>query len=126
MAQYKDGLHTEKYKNGTLGWWKNGQYHRDGDLPAVITANVRVEWRQNGELHRDGDKPAYIDANGNLQWWQNGQTHRICGPAVIWADGTLEWWINGEEITQEVRAWLNRKRWRGTPEQIVEFQLRFT
>ena len=126
MAKYKDGLHTHKNSFGGLYWNKNGLLHRNDDKPAVIDVDGTLQWRQNGQLHRDGDKPAFIGSNWTLDWCQNGNRHRACGPAVIYSDGKLEWWINDENITLEVKKWLNRKRWRGTPEQIAEFQLRFT
>ena len=125
MAQYCDGTHTRKDRNG-LSWYQNNNWHRDGDKPAYIHADGSLEWFQNGELHRDGDKPAGIYADGSLFWYKNGQLHRFGGPALINPDGTLEWVIYDENITPEVRKWLNKKRWRGTTEQIVEFQLRFT
>jgi hypothetical protein len=125
MAQYKDGTHTYKSAGSTLYWEKNGQYHRDNDKPAIISAAGRLEWQQNGDRHRDGDRPARIFANGHLEWHQNNKWHRSSGPAVIFPSGTLEWWINGEDITEEVRAWLADTEWRGTPEQIAEFKLRF-
>jgi len=125
MAQYRDGSQTYNDITG-LYWDKNDLRHRDGDKPAIIWADGGLRWYQNGKEHRNGDKPAWIGADGSLIWYQNGQAHRICGPAAISSAGTLEWWINNENITKEVRKWLNRKRWRGTPEQIFEFQLRFT
>ena len=102
MLQYNDGSHHYEDSDGILHWEN-----------------------QNGEQHRDGDKPAIIDAYGTLEWYQNNRWHRLHGPAVIRPDDRLEWWINGEEITDEVNEWLGKKRWRGTPEQIFEFQLRF-
>ena len=125
MAQYRDGSHTQKDRNGNLIWRQNGQYHRDGDLPAKIYADGRLLWCKNGKLHRDQDKPSYIGLNGILSWYQTGQRHRFGGPAWIASDDKLEWLINGENITPKVREWLAGEEWRGTPEQIVEFQLRF-
>ena len=77
-------------------------------------------------MHRDGDKPAISGADGYLGWCLNGERHRSRGPAVIHPNGKLEWWINGQYITPEVNEWLAGEEWRGTPEQIFEFQLRFT
>ena len=125
MAQYKDGSHTEKSRHGLYWRNQNGQLHRDSDLPAKIWADGTIQWFQNGQLHHDGDKPAWIDAYGRLEWWQNGKTHRFCGPAVIYHDDTLEWVIYDKNITKEVNEWLAGEEWRGTPEQIFEFQLRF-
>lgn len=125
MTQYKDGSHSEKDSDGTLRWIQNDKLHRDDDKPAIITKAGTLEWWKNDLRHRDGDLPAYIQWDGSLEWWQNGDWHRICGPARIWTDGEIDWWINGKNITPEVRKWLNKKRWTGTPEQIFEFQLRF-
>ena len=124
LAQYRDGSHT-KNESGSLEWHQNGKLHRDGDLPAWIGADGSLEWYQNGEEHRDGDRPAFISADGYLHWMQNDQIHRFVGPAVIFVDDTLVWVRYDENITQEVRKWLAGEEWRGTPEQIVEFQLRF-
>lgn len=126
MVQYDDGSHTEKDRYGDLIWKKNGKLHRDGDKPAVISANGSLAWYQNNQLHRDNDKPAYIGRYGSLGWYQNDQMHRLCGPARIYPRGTLEWCISGENITQEVIGWINGEEWQSTPEQIFEFQLRFT
>ena len=126
MAQYKDGSHTYAF-NGRLFWQnQNVQRHRDGDKPALIGADGSLEWYQYDKLHRDEDLPAVIGKDGQLEWYQNGKLHRFSGPAVIYPDGTHHWWVNDENITREVKAWLNKKPWRGTPEQIFEFQLRFT
>ena len=78
--------------------WKNkeGQYHRDGDLPAVIQANGTKSWYKNGQLHRDCDLPAIIQANGTQCWYRNGQLHRDGDlPAVIKANGNQEYYKNG-------------------------------
>ena len=126
MAQYSDGSYDRKAFNGDLYWTQNGTYHRDGDKPAIIEADGSLTWRQNGEQHRDGDRPAYIDCDGTVIWYLNDQPHRFVGPSFIGSDGSLEWYINGEEITEEVNRWLDGQPWCGTPEQIFEFQLRFT
>ena len=125
MAQYKDGSHT-KNEFDYLEWRQNDKMHRDGDKPAIIYADGSLAWYQIGLIHRDGDKPAIITADGGLEWWKNGQLHRYSGPARIRPSGGMSWWIRGEYITLEVNEWLEGKEWRGTPEQIVEFQLRFT
>ena len=126
MAQYKDGSHTGKY-GGNLHWKdQHAQYHRDGDKPAIISRDGTLEWYQRHLLHRDGDKPAIIQANGALVWYQNNLVHRSHGPAIIYSDGKREWCINNKNITLEVNEWLAGEEWHGTPEQIAEFQLRFS
>jgi hypothetical protein len=57
-------------------WRENGQLHRDGDLPAVITVDKSVFYYQRGRLHRIVDKPAAITANGDKYWCLNGRLHR--------------------------------------------------
>ena len=91
----------------------------------MLRRDGSLEWYKNGKWNRDDDKPAWISASGTLTWWKNSLRHRICGPAVINADDSLGWWIRGEDITPEVNAWLAGEEWRGTAEQIVEFQFRF-
>jgi hypothetical protein len=151
LASYKDGSHTEKYSDGTLDWYKNGQCHRDGDKPAVINAIGRLEWWKSGErhrttgpaviyadgtlvwykngfIHRDGDKPAWIGADGTLIWCKNNKQHRTTGPAVIYSNKKKEYWINGNNITEEVKSWLKTRKYKYpfTPEQQVEFTLTFS
>jgi len=51
---------------------ESGEYHRDGDLPAVEYANGKKAWYKNGQLHRDNDLPAVIYYWGDKYWYQNG------------------------------------------------------
>jgi len=70
-------------------WYKNGQLHRDNDLPAV-------EWYGNGLLHRE-----HLDGDPKSQcrfWYVNGLLHRDNGlPAIERANGQKEWWIHGRK-----------------------------
>jgi hypothetical protein len=127
MASYKDGSHTET-TIGTLVWYKNGHWHRDGDKPAVIYRNGTLVWYKNGDRHRDGDKPAFIGSKGTLEWYKNGLLHRTTGPAIIRSNNKKEYWINGVEITSEVKSWLKTRKYTYpfTPEQQVEFTLTFS
>ena len=61
---------------GTQFWYKNGQLHRDNDLPAIIYPSGIQYWCQNGKFHRDGDLPAMIDSKGNRAWYKEGKLHR--------------------------------------------------
>jgi hypothetical protein len=128
LASYRDGSHTEKWSTGSLAWFKNGYWHRDGDKPAYIHPDGTLQWHKNGKCHRDGDKPAWIDKDGRLEWRKNGKTHRITGPAVIRPNNKHEYWINGVEITSEVKSWLKTRKYKApfTPEQQVEFTLTFS
>ena len=83
---------------------KQGQLHRT-DGPAVIGADGGQEWWVNHQLHRT-DGPAVVRADGYQAWWVNHQLHRTDGPARIWANGDQEWYINHQDITNEVKAWM--------------------
>ena len=65
-------LETYENINGTQEWYKNGEIHRDNDLPAVIRANGTQKWYKNGNRHRDNDLPAVIFSNGSQEWYKNG------------------------------------------------------
>ena len=78
------------YKNGNImyeDWYRNGNRHRDGDLPAYIEYYDNKgliyfkSWWKNNEKHRDGDKPAYIQYDSDSKiiiesWWKNNEKHR--------------------------------------------------
>ena len=82
--------------NGIQIFYKNGQLHRDGDLPAVIYPTGGQEFYKNGQRHRDGDLPAYIRPDGMQMFYKNGQRHRDGDlPAVIYPNGTKEFYKNG-------------------------------
>jgi hypothetical protein len=143
MTSYNDGSHTNKHKNGSLEWVKNGQLHCLGDLPAWISATGSLAWLKNGVYHRDGDKPARIWVNGRLKWLENGVyhrgdaslewyksglPHRTTGPAAIYPNNKHEYRINGVNITEEVESWLKTRKYKYpfTSEQQVEFVLTFS
>lgn len=75
--------------NGNQAWFKDGELHRDNDLPAVIHINGTQKWYQNGKLHRNNDLPAIIYADGQEVWFQNGKLHRDNDlPAVVDSKGS--------------------------------------
>jgi len=79
--------------------WKNsaGQYHREGDKPAVIYSDGAIEYWKEGKRHRDGDKPAFIYPNGAIEYWKEGNRHRDGDkPAYIYSDGTVSYWKEGK------------------------------
>ena len=59
--------------DGNTSWYKNGQLHRDNDLPAVIWNDGSQFWYQYGKRHRDNDLPAVILTNGSQFWYQYGK-----------------------------------------------------
>ena len=56
------------------------------------------EYYKNGVLHRDGDLPAVISARGDLEYWKKGKRHRDNGPAIIRKDGVCSWYKNGVHL----------------------------
>ena len=73
----------------------NGEYHRDGDLPAIVS-NCGKMWYKNDKCHRDGDLPAIEYSNGDKFWYKNGKHHRDNNlPAIEYTSGTKEWYKNG-------------------------------
>ena len=57
-----------------------------------------TEYYKDGVLHRDGDLPAVISARGDLEYYKNGRRHRDNGPAVIRKDGVCSWYKNGVHL----------------------------
>lgn len=91
---------TQKYEpDGTEIWQKNGNVHRDDDLPAMISKNVK-RWFINGKLHREIG-PAIETTSGTKMWYRNGQRHREDKPAIENEDGSTEWFINGQKLSQQ-------------------------
>jgi hypothetical protein len=59
-------------QNNDQHWYKNGKWHRDRDLPAVIYFDGVCCWYYDGTLHRDNDLPAIIHPNGYQEWYIHG------------------------------------------------------
>ncbi len=83
-------------------WFKHGKIHRPDDKPAVVSDKTQ-EWRVEGIKHRDGDQPAYIRDDGLKIWCQKGSIHRDVnlGPAVIRPDGAEEYFIFGHSVEKD-------------------------
>ena len=75
-AEHKCYIHVKKYW-GNVEYYKNGVLHRDGDLPAVISARGDLEYYKNGRRHRDNG-PAVIRKNGVCSWYKNGVHLETC------------------------------------------------
>jgi antitoxin component YwqK of YwqJK toxin-antitoxin module len=94
-----DDLPAVEFSNGDKHYYKNGQLHRDNDLPAIEDTSGTKIYYKNGKIHRDGDKPAVEYAVGTKEWYKNGQLHRDGGlPAIVKADGTQEFYMFGQEV----------------------------
>jgi hypothetical protein len=84
--------------NGTVSYYKNGQLHRDDDLPAVEEADGTTKYYKDGKLHRDGDNPAVIKPNGDTEYYQNGLRHRTDGPAIQLSSGQQFYYFENIEV----------------------------
>jgi len=40
----------EKYRGGSMFWYKNDDYHRENDLPAIIYNTGTMAWYINGKF----------------------------------------------------------------------------
>jgi hypothetical protein len=69
MKKYKFEINGYEHK----WWYREGLRHREGDKPAVISANRNRFWYWKGLRHRGGDKPAVIWINGDREYWHNGR-----------------------------------------------------
>jgi hypothetical protein len=73
--EFRDGTSYKRDEYGDQWWYKDGHWHRDGDLPAVMWATGDQFWYKNGQQHRDGDRPAVIWADGDRHWYRNGKEY---------------------------------------------------
>lgn len=95
-----DDLPAKMYDNGDKEWYRYGLLHRDHDLPAVITSSGDQKWYRYGKLHRENDLPAVITFSGDLQWFRNGRLHRDDNNLPTWvcANGSQYWFRNGRFV----------------------------
>ena len=94
----EDELSAVERNDGSKVWYKNGQKHRGGDLPAFERPRGGYKaWYINGLRHRDGGLPAECNAHGAGAWWKDGQRHRDGGlPAIERDDGSRWWYVNNK------------------------------
>ena len=96
-----DDLPAIEWNNGTKVWCRNGVKHRDGDLPAVEHTDGTKVWLKYGKRHRDGDNPAVIYEEGTKVWCKNDIAHREDGPALEYTNGDKYYYLEGIQYTQE-------------------------
>lgn len=89
----------------------NGKYHRNNDLPAVISYNngrVAKYWYINGISHRENGPAYQFSVNGNIcqeNYYKYGRFHRIGGPAkIVYNDDVIikDFFIEGEYYPLEL------------------------
>lgn len=75
-----DKIEIKTDEQGTKTYLKNGQLHRDEDLPAIEKLNGDKEWWINGQRHRDNNQVSVIKLeNGILrqEFWSHNQLNLI-------------------------------------------------
>ena len=98
MSEIKNGRYIEAY--GTIAWYKNGQLHREDDLPAIEAFNGTKKWYFQGQLHRV-NKHAVEYYNGDKEWFEYGKRHRMDGPAMCYGGINYSWFLYGVEYSKE-------------------------
>jgi hypothetical protein len=61
----------------------------DGNIQLTYWAD------KDGDFHREGDRPAVLWADGSKEWYHHGKRHRISNPAVVKSGGETQTWIKG-------------------------------
>jgi len=127
--EYNHHKPTEVWSNGDLVWCKDGELHRELDLPAVIVRDGTLAWFLDGMRHRV-DGPAIILVYKNKVsnfWFYKGMRHRVDGPAFEYYDGSHEWFINDVDLTSEIKTWLleNNIAYPFSKENEILFRLRW-
>ena len=89
--------------NGLKLWYKDGELHRDNDLPAIERPDGSRLWYNNGKLFRINNGPTKIDKDGNQMYLKESTEtgehvkHRDGDlPALIRDNGDQEWWKDGK------------------------------
>lgn len=98
-APHSDSSPAIEFQGGGFEWWRHGQLHRDGDLPAmrVERANLFMLTRFSGIFYKPGFELQAVP--GTEIWCTDGVIHREDKPAVrmVFDDGSFydEYWCNG-------------------------------
>ena len=126
IIYFEGGIKTEIYHNNGIlheeRWTdKEGELHRENG-PSRVYYNsdggiISEYWHINGKSHRvDGPSYTSYTEDGILFeeiWRINDSFHREDGPAVI-CDRSIRpralWYINGNNITEEVKDWIVKKK----------------
>ncbi|RTK96776.1 MAG: hypothetical protein EKK64_03045 [Neisseriaceae bacterium] len=113
-------------------WFKDGKYHRDRDLPAIIYEDGQKLWYKNGKCHRGNNLPAVVFpggrelfyeedicyeiteySNGSKEYHSTKGLHRRYAPAVIYSNGDVEYWESGRRHREDGPAVIigNKQYW---------------
>jgi len=92
---------------GNKQYLLNNLLHRE-DGPAIECKQGYKAWYLYGEFHREGNLPAVINSNGSKWYYVHGKLHREDGPAVEYSDGDKYYFLNGKELSE--RNFLNEAK----------------
>lgn len=82
-------------------WYINGKVNRENDKPAAIYEDHTFIWYKDNLIHRDNDKPAFIDKfMGVKKWYINGLLHRENGHAII-SKKQKTYVLNNKKVNEE-------------------------
>ena len=81
--------------------YKPSEVHSFNDEPAFINEHGIKTWFRYGDIHRDGDLPARDWNNGIFDWYKNDKKHRVNGPARLWPNGREEWYFEGDKHRED-------------------------
>jgi len=73
------------------------------EQPQIDEFGTEIWRNKDGQVHRDDDLPAMTYSNGNKYFYKDGKLHRLNGPAIIYQEDILvaEYWINGVQLTED-------------------------
>lgn len=83
----------------------------NNDIPSLeIYNNSRIGYdvkmfHKNGELHRENDLPAYETSTGEKQWYEDGKEHRLNGPSRIGKNKRIRFTLRGKH--HKLKNWVN-------------------
>jgi hypothetical protein len=86
-----------------LNWYKKGKSHRENGLPAQIVTSPhgnRYFYHINDYRHRDGDLPAF-DTPDIKEWYFLNRLHNSSGPAIVETNGSKKWFLFGAKIREQ-------------------------
>jgi len=74
---------------------ENDKFHNEYG-PAIINENGTREWYRNGNRHRENDLPEIEYFEGSKEWYKYNLLHRENKRAFIYKSGYEESWVNGK------------------------------
>jgi hypothetical protein len=89
----KNGLIIDDY--GNKYWYKDDNYHRDDDLPAIESKSGQLWWFKEGKKHRVKNYAEFTSMQTKA-WWKNHERHRLNAPAIIFTNGAKDYYEFGK------------------------------